>query len=382
MDAIHEGTVVFPHEPLVRVHGPLWQCQLLETPLLNIVNFQTLIATKASRICQATQGEPVLEFGLRRSQGIDGGLAASRAAYVGGCSATSNLLAGKVYGIPVKGTHAHSWVMAFEDEQTSFQAYADALPNNCVFLVDTYNTLAGVRRAIAVGLELQKRNHRFLGIRLDSGDLAELSKSARQMLDEAGLSEAAIVASNDLDEHEIGELKRRGATINVWGVGTRLVTAYDQPALGGVYKLSALRNEQGEWVNKLKLSEQELKVSNPGIQQVRRYRIPDRFCVDMIYDERFGTKSTPIAVQVDSEVTVSPPVSAETEELLVPVFRDGQLVAEMPSIHVARQRTQRQLGLLSEQHVGHDSARPYPVGLEEQLHRAKRDLIAAQRESV
>lgn len=382
VDAIPEGTVVFAHEPLIRVRGPLWQCQLLETPLLNIVNFQTLVATKAARICSVTKGEPVLEFGLRRSQGIDGGLAASRAAYVGGCAATSNLLAGKVYGIPVKGTHAHSWVMAFEDEQTAFQAYADALPNNCVFLVDTYSTLEGVRRAIAVGLELQRQNHQFLGIRLDSGDLAQLSKTARQMLDEAGLGEAAIVASNDLDEYEIGELKRRGATINVWGVGTRLSTAYDQPALGGVYKLGALRNEFGEWVNKLKLSEQELKVSNPGIQQVRRYRIPERFCFDMIYDERMGTTGSPIAVRLDSDVTVSPPVAAEIEDLLVPVFRDGQLCDKVPSIHAARQRTQMQLRLLPEQHSRHDNAQPYPVGLEEQLHRAKETLIAKQRENA
>ncbi len=379
VDAVPEGTVVFPHEPQVRVRGPLWQGQLIETPLLNLVNFQTLVATKAARISQAAEGEPVLEFGLRRSQGIDGGLAASRAAYVGGCSATSNLLAGKVYGIPVKGTHAHSWVMAFEDEQVSFQAYADALPNNCVFLVDTYDTIEGVRRAIAVGLELEKSDHRFLGIRLDSGDLAQLSITARKMLDDAGLSDAAIVASNDLDEYEIRELKRRGATISVWGVGTRLATAYDQPALGGVYKLAALRDEHGEWVNKVKLSEQELKVSNPGIQQVRRYRIPDRFCFDMIYDERQGASSAPIAVQLDNEASVSPPVSAETEELLLPVFRDGQLVGPLPSIHEARERAQSQLRMLAEPHLRHANAQPYPVGLEEQLYRTKRDLIAAHK---
>jgi len=269
--------------------------------------------------------------------------------------------------------------MAFEDEQVSFQAYADALPNNCVFLVDTYDTIEGVRRAIAVGLELEKSDHRFLGIRLDSGDLAQLSITARKMLDDAGLSDAAIVASNDLDEYEIRELKRRGATISVWGVGTRLATAYDQPALGGVYKLAALRDEHGEWVNKMKLSEQELKVSNPGIQQVRRYRIPDRFCFDMIYDERQGASSAPIAVQLDNEASVSPPVSAETEELLLPVFRDGQLVGPLPSIHEARERAQSQLRMLAEPHLRHANAQPYPVGLEEQLYRTKRDLIAVHK---
>ena len=261
VDAIPEGTLVFPHEPLVRVHGPLWQCQLVETALLNIVNFQTLIATKAARICRATHGEPVLEFGLRRSQGVDGGLSASRAAYIGGCAATSNVLAGKLHGIPVKGTHAHSWVMTFDDELASFQAYAAAMPNNCVFLVDTYDTIEGVRHAIEVGRTLQSQGHSLVGIRLDSGDLTELSIAARQMLDEAGLTDAAIVASNDLDEYEIAELKRRGATINIWGVGTRLATAYDQPALGGVYKLGALRSASGRWLNKVKLSEQEIKVT-------------------------------------------------------------------------------------------------------------------------
>lgn len=242
VDAIPEGTVVFANEPLVRVTGPIWQCQLLETPLLNLVNFQTLIATKAARVCLAARGEPVLEFGLRRAQGVDGSLAAARSAYVGGCAATSNVLAGRLYGIPVKGTHAHSWVMSFEDELESFEAYAQAMPNNCVFLVDTYDTLEGVRRAAEVGKQLRQKGHRMLGVRLDSGDLAYLSIEARKILDEAGLKEAQIVASNDLDEHLIESLKQQGATIAVWGVGTKLVTAYDQPALGGVYKLSAIRD--------------------------------------------------------------------------------------------------------------------------------------------
>ena len=210
VDAMPEGTVAFPQEPLLRVRGPILQCQILETALLNMINFQTLIATKAARICRATQGEPVLEFGLRRAQGIDGGLAASRAAYVGGCAATSNVLAGKLYGIPVRGTHAHSWVMSFDTEEEAFAGYAQAMPNNCVFLVDTYDTIQGVRHAVEVGKQLRSRGHEMIGIRLDSGDLAYLSIEARKMLDDAGFTDTTIVASNDLDERIIESLKTQG----------------------------------------------------------------------------------------------------------------------------------------------------------------------------
>lgn len=232
VDAVPEGTVVFPHEPLLRVQGPILQGQLVETALLNLINYQTLIATKAARICEAAQDEPVLEFGLRRAQGVDGALAASRAAYIGGCAATSNVLAGKLFGIPVKGTHAHSWVMSFDSEPEAFQAYADAMPNNCVFLVDTYDTLDGVRAAIEVGKRLRETGHEMVGVRLDSGDLAYLSIEARKLLDAAGFPDAVIVASNDLDETIIASLKQQGAKIGLWGVGTKLVTAFDQPALG------------------------------------------------------------------------------------------------------------------------------------------------------
>jgi nicotinate phosphoribosyltransferase len=256
VDAVPEGTVVFPHEPLLRVTGPILQGQIIETPLLNLINFQTLIATKSARICQAARGEPVLEFGLRRAQGIDGALAASRSAFVGGCAGTSNVLAGKLFGIPVRGTHAHSWVMSFDTELEAFETYAAALPNNCVFLVDTYDTLQGVRNAVKAGELLRKTGHRMIGIRLDSGDLAYLSIEARKILDEAGFKDAAILATNDLDEHIIQSLKSQGATIAVWGVGTRLATAFDQPALGGVYKLGAIQDEHGIWRSKLKLSEQ------------------------------------------------------------------------------------------------------------------------------
>ncbi|RYF55329.1 MAG: nicotinate phosphoribosyltransferase, partial [Cytophagaceae bacterium] len=236
IDAMPEGTVVFPNEPLVRVRGPILQCQLLETPLLNLINFETLIATKAARLRLVADTDTLLEFGLRRAQGVDGGMTASRAAYIGGCDATSNVLAGKHYDIPVRGTHAHSWVMSFDSELEAFETYADVLPNNVTLLVDTYDTIQGVRNAIEAGQRLRERGYRLSGIRLDSGDLAYLSIEARKLLDAAGFTDTAIVASNDLDETIINSLKQQGAKITVWGVGTKLVTAYDQPALGGVYK--------------------------------------------------------------------------------------------------------------------------------------------------
>ena len=247
VDAIPEGSVVFPHEPIVRVIGPVLQCQIIETPLLNIINFQTLVATKASRIAYAAKGESVLEFGLRRAQGVDGAIAASRAAYIGGCSSTSNVLAAKLFDIPVAGTHAHSWILTFDSELEAFQAYADALPDNCVFLVDTYDTLEGVKNAAKVGKVLRDKGKEMIGIRIDSGDLAYFSQQARKILDEEGFENAQIIASNDLNERLIQSLKMQDAKISVWGIGTKLVTAYDQPALGAVYKLSAIRNNRGEW---------------------------------------------------------------------------------------------------------------------------------------
>ena len=218
VDAIPEGTLVFPNEPLVRIRGPIAQCQLLETALLNIFNFQSLIATKATRVCQAAKGDPVIEFGLRRSQGVDGGLTAARAAYIGGCAGTSNLQAGQQFGIPVSGTQAHSWIMFFEKEIEAFQAYAHAMPNNCIFLVDTYNSIDGIRHAIEIGSELRRQGHEMIGVRLDSGDGVALSIEARRMLDKAGFANAKIVGSGDLDEHMIAEMKQRGAKIDVWGV--------------------------------------------------------------------------------------------------------------------------------------------------------------------
>jgi nicotinate phosphoribosyltransferase len=383
MDAIPEGTVVFPHEPLVRVQGPLIQCQLLETALLNIINFQTLIATKAARVCLAAKGEPILEFGLRRAQGIDGALAATRAAYIGGCGATSNVLAGKLFGIPVRGTHAHSWVMAFADELESFQAYAEALPNNCIFLVDTYNTIEGVRNAVRVGQWLREHDHEMIGIRLDSGDFVQLSIEARKILDEAGFAQAVIVGSNDLDEYLIANLKERGATINVWGVGTRLITAHDQPAMGGVYKLSAVRTPGEPWQYKIKLSEEIVKMSDPGILQVRRYHTKGAFISDVIYDEETGLGNECTMVDlIDPTMRRNIPANTPFTNLLVPVFRAGKAVYEAPSISQAQRHTQEQLACLPAEVKRFIEPQIYPVGLEQRLYELKEHLIRQAREAA
>jgi len=380
IDAIPEGTLVFPHEPLVRVKGPILQCQLLETALLNIVNFQTLIATKAARVCYAAAPEPVLEFGLRRAQGIDGAMAASRAAHIGGCAASSNVLAGMRYGIPIKGTHAHSWVMSFDTEEEAFEAYASAMPNNCVFLVDTYDTLEGVRTAVRVGKRVREKGHELAGVRLDSGDLAYLSIEARKILDEGGFPNAVIVASNDLDEQIITSIKQQGGKVGIWGVGTKLVTAFDQPAMGGVYKLAAVRDAGGHWRYSIKLSEQPIKVSNPGIQQVRRFKLSGEFIGDMIYNEGAPMKSERVIVDpVNMSRSKKIPAEATIEDLLLPVFKDGKLVYDTPAISELRART---LAQLESFHAGIKrflNPHEYPVGLEAGLHQLKSDLILKAR---
>ena len=382
VDASREGTVVFAGEPLVRVRGPLLQSQILETPLLTLVNFQTLIATKAARVCRAAAGRPVLEFGLRRAQGIDGGLAASRAAFIGGCAATSNVLAGRLFGIPVKGTHAHSWVMAFDDERRAFQAYASALPGNCVFLVDTYDSLAGVRNAVAVAQQLRRDGHQLLGIRLDSGDFVALSRESRRLLDDAGFPAAAIVVSGDLDEYRIEQLLQAGACADIWGVGTRLVTGHDQPALGGVYKLAALRDPAGRWEYKLKLSEQNLKQSEPGILQISRLRsAAGHFVADVIYDEAAGLPDPPVLVPPGASQGQAAPEYADQADLLVPVFRGGRAVAEPAAAAEARDRAAAQFASFDPRILQLQNPDSYLVGLEQGLHRVKSALIAAARQS-
>ena len=380
IDAIPEGTAVFAHEPLVRVKGPLLQCQLVETALLTLVNFQTLIATKAARVCAAAKGDAVLEFGLRRAQGIDGALSASRAAYVGGCASTSNVLAGRLFDIPVRGTHAHSWVMSFGDELESFRAYARAMPNNCVFLVDTYDTLEGVRHAVTVGRELRARGHELMGVRLDSGDLAYLSIEARKILDAHGFTDAAIVASNDLDERLIESLKHQGAAITVWGVGTKLVTAFDQPALGGVYKLSAIRERGGAWQHRIKLSEQAAKISTPGVQQVRRFLQDGVFVGDMIYDSSEGAEPSRTMIDPFDPTRRRSFAEGLTHlDLLVPVYRGGKKVYAQPDIHEARERTRAQVASLHPTVRRFDNPHSYPVGLEQSLHALRTRLVLEAR---
>lgn len=294
--AIPEGTVMFPREPMVKVVAPIMEAQLVETAILNIVNHQSLIATKAARVCYAARGDGIMEFGLRRAQGPDAGTYGARAAVIGGCIATSNVLAGQLFDVPVRGTHAHSWIMSFPDEYTAFKTYADIYPSACILLVDTYDTLkSGVPNAIRVFTEMREAGIplTFYGIRLDSGDLAYLSKKARKMLDAAGFPDAVISASNDLDEFLIDSLKAQGATITSWGVGTNLITSKDNPSFGGVYKLAAIQDENGTFIPKIKLSENSEKVTNPGDKII--YRIyekesgkikADLICLaDEVYDE-------------------------------------------------------------------------------------------------
>ncbi|MHC2066332.1 nicotinate phosphoribosyltransferase [Bremerella sp. T1] len=382
VDAMPEGTVAFGQEPMLRVRGPIMQCQLLETPLLNMINFQTLIATKASRIRAAAGNDPVLEFGLRRAQGIDGAISASRAAYIGGASATSNVLAGKLYGIPVKGTHAHSWVMSFDTEMEAFEKYAEVMPNNCVFLADTYDTLDGVRQACEVGKRLRQRGHEMVGIRLDSGDLAYLSIEARKILDEAGFPQATIVASNDLNENIMESLKNQGAQIAVWGVGTKLATAYDQPALGGVYKLAAMQRPDGTWEPKVKLSEQAIKTSIPGMLQVRRYRTERGMIGDMVFDENRGVD--PRAVIVDSKDTTRRKRlahEADAVDLLQPILREGKRTAEKESLETIRERALLQIAEVHPTIRRFMNPHEYPVGLDIGLHELRDQMIHEMRGS-
>ncbi len=379
--AVREGSVVFAHQPLVRVSGDLLQCQLLETPLLNLVNFPTLIATKAARVCLAAQGDAVLEFGLRRAQGIDGGVTASRAAYIGGCAATSNVLAGQLYDIPVRGTHAHSWVMSFSEELEAFQTYAHAMPNNCVFLVDTYDTLAGVKNAIEAGRWLREQGHKMAGIRLDSGDLAKLSQEARQLLDAAGFADASIVGSSDLDEYRIAELKQQGAQIRVWGVGTKLATAYDQPALGGVYKLGAIRSGAGaDWHYRVKLSNDAIKVSNPGMLQTRRYYQADKPVGDMLWNQLAvapDAQAQQVRLQAGAQPQALPP-HTHFADLLQPLMQEGAMLGEKPNVHEIRAYAQAQLALFG----ASLAAMPdYPVSLEKRLYELKMALLAKAAEA-
>ncbi len=391
IDAIPEGTLVFPNEPLIRVRGPIIECQLLETALLNILNFESLIATKAARVCLAAENDPVIEFGLRRAQGVDGGLTAARAACVGGCAGTSNLQAGQRFGIPVSGTQAHSWIMFFESEREAFETYASAMPNNCVFLVDTYNSLEGVRHAIEVARGLRKNGHEMIGVRLDSGDRVALSIETRRMLDQAGYTNAKIVCSGDLDEHVIADMKRQGAKIDMWGVGTKLTTGQPDAALGGIYKLGAVRRPGlpaeasaqagGQWQYRIKLSDEAAKTSCPGLLQVRRFQQPDgRFIADAIYEIDHRVSKPCVIVDLQTEQETEIPANMEYSDLLVPIFRKGELIYQVPDLAASRECTRHQLSRLPPEIASLDNPPGYPVGLEKSLHELRSTLISRAKE--
>lgn len=354
--AIPEGTIVFPREPLLKVVAPIMEGQLIETALLNIINHQSLIATKTARVVYAAQGDGVMEFGLRRAQGPDAGIYGARAAMIAGCIATSNVLAGQMFQVPVKGTHAHSWIMSFKDEITAFRTYAKLYPNACILLVDTYDTLrSGVPNAIQVFKEMREAGIplTFYGIRFDSGDLAYLSKKAKKMLDEAGFSDAVISASSDLDEYLIDSLKTQGAAINSWGVGTNMITSRDCPSFGGVYKLAAMEDmESGEFIPKIKISENTEKVTNPGNKTV--YRIYDKenhkIIADLIClaEEQFN-ESDPMMLfdPIDTwKKTYLEPDTYTMRELLVPIFINGQCVYESPNVMAIRDYCKEELETL------------------------------------
>ncbi len=383
--AVPEGTVVFPGEPIFTVKAPIMQAQLIETAVLNIINFQTLIATKAAKIRYAAKNDLVMEFGLRRAQAPDAGIYGARAAVIGGCDSTSNVLAGKMFDIPVSGTHAHSWVMNFKDEYTAFKAYADVYPDNALLLVDTYDTLKqGVPNAIKVFDELKAAGYKPKGIRLDSGDLAYLSKKARAMLDEAGYPDTVICASGDLDEYSISSLKNQGATINSWGVGTRLITSADMPALGGVYKLSAIIEKDGEIVPKIKVSENAEKITNPGFKNI--YRVYDKKTghaeADFIYlrNERPYDESKPLVLThpTDRWKTITFD-NYELRPLQIDVIKDGKVVYDKPKLSEIKKYAERELSTFWDEYKRLDKPHVYKVDLSEPLYELKTAMLESIR---
>ena len=380
VQAIPEGTLVYPFEPILQIEGSIFETLLIETALLNLLNFQTLIATKAARICLAANGDPVMEFGLRRAHGPDGGVSGSRAAYIGGCNATSNVLAGKTFGIPVSGTHAHSWVMSFPSELEAFRTFARHYPDRCVLLVDTYDTeKSGVPNAIQVFKELRDAGTPIRpAIRLDSGDLSRLSKIAYQKMTEAGLEDPLIVASNDLDEELIADLKRQGARINAWGVGTHLITAYDAPALSGVYKLVALQ-EGDTWQSRMKISSNLEKATDPGRKQLIRYLdARDQPICDVMYlDGEIIHESGPL--QCRSRMWPHRVTHADAptrlECLLQTVTQSGKRLAPPPALEAIRAQVHDQITALPEEFKRMRNPQIYPVMLSEALGTLKDQML-------
>ncbi len=382
--AIPEGSVIFPKEPIIKVIAPIMEAQLIETAILNILNHQSLIATKAARVCYAAQGDGIMEFGLRRAQGPDAGTYGARAAMIGGCVGTSNVLAGQLFDVPVKGTHAHSWIMSFPDEYTAFKTYADMYPTACILLVDTYDTLkSGVPNAIRVFTEMRKTGIKLTnyGIRLDSGDLAYLSKKARKMLDDAGFSDAVISASNDLDEYLIDSLKAQGAAITSWGVGTNLITAKDNPSFGGVYKLAAIQGADGNFIPKIKLSENSEKVTNPGNKII--YRIyekdsgklkADLICLaDEVYNE-----ADELLLFDPAEPWKKTRLKGGTytlRPLMEQIFHNGNCVYTSPKVMEIRTYCKQELNTLWEETKRLVNPHEVYVDLSQKLYDMKMDLL-------
>jgi nicotinate phosphoribosyltransferase len=377
--AVPEGTVVFPYEPIIRVTAPLPEAQFVESALLNIMNFQSLIATKASRVCTAAEGDPVIEFGLRRAHGADAAIGAARASFIGGAQATSNVLAGKLFDIPVRGTLAHSWVESFSSELEAFKAYCQVYPQGCILLVDTYDTLkSGVPNAIKIGKALKGLGKGdLIGIRLDSGDLAYLSKEARKMLDREGFEKTKIFASSDLDEWIIESIKKQRGRIDSWGVGTKLVTAFSTPSLGGVYKLTAIQ-ENGWMQPKIKLSDNPEKITNPGLKKVIRF-FDDAGMMrgDVMFLEEESLENKPLRVYHPTIPHVSKIYSPKTarKELLVPVFKEGKLVYPKPSLRKIQETCRINLDHLACEFKRFKNPHIYHVSLSKQLIKTKRDLL-------
>ena len=383
--AIPEGSVIFPKEPIMKIVAPIMEAQLIETALLNIINHQSLIATKASRVVFAANGDTVLEFGLRRAQGPDAGIYGARAAMIAGCFATSNVLAGQMFDVPIRGTHAHSWVMSFSDELTAFRKYANLYPNACILLVDTYDTLkSGVPNAIKVFNEMREKGIELknYGIRLDSGDLSYLSKKARQLLDNAGFKDAIISASNDLDENLISSLKLQGAKISSWGVGTNMITSKDCPAFGGVYKLSAVyESDKKAFKAKIKLSENAEKNTNPGNKKI--YRIYDndtkKIIADLICLEEETLDTSEELLLFDPldtwKKTLLPSHTYYTKELLVPVFKNGNCVYKSPSVMEIREYCKEEMDTLWEESRRLEYPHRTHVDLSQKLWDLKNNLL-------
>ena len=378
--SVKEGTMVFPGEPILTVCAPIVEAQLIETAILNIINHQTLIASKSAKVCYSAKGDNVMEFGLRRAQGPDAGIYGARAAIIGGCNSTSNVLAGKMFDIPVSGTHAHSWVMNFDSEYEAFKAYAETYPDATLLLVDTYDTLrSGIPNAIKVFKELRAKGKKPIGIRLDSGDLSYLTKKAREMLDEAGFEDTIICASGDLDEKLIQSLKIQGAKINSWGIGTKLITSADMPALGGVYKLAGVIDKDGNVTPKIKVSESSVKITNPGFKKVVRIyggkSLKAEADLIMLKDEEIDT-TKPLTIthplETWKKITFN---DYKVRELTIKVVEKGKLIYEFPTLKEIKSYAQSEMNSFWDEYLRIDKPHIYKVDLSDKLLALKTKML-------